>query len=83
MNAAMAAWYGVAVALVTGDDAAVEEVKASAPAVRTVAVKRAINTRAVELLPLAEARRQIEDGRAPGGGRQRRSRRRCAPAPTR
>ena len=62
MNAAMAAWYGVAVALVTGDDAAVEEVKASAPAVRTVAVKRAINTRAVELLPLAEARRQIEEG---------------------
>ena len=62
MNAAMAAWYGVAVALVTGDDAAVEEVKASAPAVRTVAVKRAINTRAVELLPLAEARRLIEDG---------------------
>ncbi len=70
MNAAMAAWYGVAVALVTGDDAAVEEVKASAPAVRTVAVKRAINTRAVELLPLAEARRQIEDGRPPGGGRR-------------
>jgi D-amino peptidase len=62
MNAAMAAWYGVAVALVTGDDAAVEEVKAAAPAVRTVAVKRAINTRAVELLPLAEARRQIEEG---------------------
>jgi D-amino peptidase len=62
MNAAMAAWYGVAVALVTGDDAAVEEVKAAAPAVRTVAVKRAINTRAVELLPLVEARRQIEDG---------------------
>ena len=62
MNAAMAAWYGVAVALVTGDDAAVEEVKAIAPGVRTVAVKRAINTRAVELLPLAEARRQIEEG---------------------
>ena len=62
MNAAMAAWYGVAVALVTGDDAAVEEVKAIAPGIRTVAVKRAINTRAVELLPLAEARRQIEEG---------------------
>ena len=62
MNAAMAAWYGVAVALVTGDDAAIEEVKASAPGVRTVAVKRAINTRATEMLPLAEARRQIEDG---------------------
>lgn len=62
MNAAMAAWYGVAVALVTGDDAAVDEVKAAAPGVRTVAVKRAINTRAVELLPLVEARRLIEDG---------------------
>jgi len=62
MNAAMAVWYGVAVALVTGDDAAVEEVKAAAPGVRTVAVKRAINTRAVELLPLVEARRLIEDG---------------------
>jgi len=62
MNAAMAAWYGVAVALVTGDDAAVEEVRAAAPGVRTVAVKRAINTRAVELLPLTEARRLIEDG---------------------
>jgi D-amino peptidase len=62
MNAAMAAWHGVAVALVTGDDAAVEEVKAIAQGVKGVAVKRAINTRAVELLPLAEARRQIEAG---------------------
>ncbi len=62
MNVAMARWYGVAVALVTGDDAAVAEVKASAPGVKTVAVKRALNTRAVELLPLAEARRLIEAG---------------------
>ena len=62
MNAAMAAWYGVAVALVTGDDAAIDEVKAIVPSIRTVAVKRAINTRAVELLSLAEARKQIEDG---------------------
>lgn len=62
MNAAMAAWYGVAVALVTGDDTAVDEVKAIAPGVRGVVVKRAINTRAVELLPLAEARRLIEAG---------------------
>lgn len=62
MNAAMAAWHGVAVAMVTGDDAAVEEVKAIAPGVKTVAVKRAINTRAVELLPLGEARRLIEAG---------------------
>lgn len=62
MNAAMAAWYGVAVALVTGDDTAVDEVKAIAPGVKGVVVKRAINTRAVELLPLAEARRLIEAG---------------------
>jgi D-amino peptidase len=62
INAAMAVWYGVAVALVTGDDTAVEEVKALAPGVKGVTVKRAINTRAVELLPLAEARRLIEAG---------------------
>jgi len=62
INAAMAAWYGVAVALVTGDDTAVDEVKALVPGVKGVAVKRAINTRAVELLPLAEARRLIEAG---------------------
>ncbi len=62
MNAALAAWYGVAVALVTGDDVAVDEVKARVPGVKGVVVKRAINTRAVELVPLAEARRQIEAG---------------------
>ncbi len=62
INAAMAAWYGVAVALVTGDDTAVEEVSAIAPGVKGVTVKRAINTRAVEMLPLAEARRLIEAG---------------------
>jgi D-amino peptidase len=62
MNAALAAWYGVAVALVTGDDVAVDEVKARAPGAKGVVVKRAINTRAVELVPLAEARRQIEAG---------------------
>ena len=62
MNAALAAWYGVAVALVTGDDVAVDEVKARVPGVKGVVVKRAINTRAVELVPLVEARRQIEAG---------------------
>lgn len=62
INAAMAAWYGVAVALVTGDDTAVEEVRALVPGVKGVTVKRAINTRAVEMLPLAEARRLIEAG---------------------
>lgn len=62
INAAMAAWYGVAVALVTGDDTAIDEVKAIVPGVKGVVVKRAINTRAVEMLPLAEARRLIEAG---------------------
>ena len=60
MNAALAAWYGVPVVLVTGDDVAVAEVKESVPGVRGVAVKRAINVRAVELKPLAEARREIQ-----------------------
>lgn len=62
INAAMASWYGVAVALVTGDDTAVDEIKALVPGVKGVTVKRAINTRAVEMLPLAEARRLIEAG---------------------
>lgn len=60
MNAALAAWYGVPVVAVSGDDVAVAEVKESAPAVRMVAVKRAINVRAVELKPLAVARKEIE-----------------------
>jgi D-amino peptidase len=60
MNAALAAWYGVPVVLVTGDDTAVAEVKESVPAVRGVAVKRAINVRAVELKPLQQARQEIQ-----------------------
>ncbi len=60
MNAALAAWHGVPVVLVTGDDTAVAEVKESVPAVRGVVVKRAINVRAVELKPLQQARKEIE-----------------------
>jgi D-amino peptidase len=60
MNAALAAWYGVPVVVVSGDDVAVAEVKSAAPGVRTVAVKRAINIRAVELRPLAEARQELQ-----------------------
>jgi D-amino peptidase len=62
MNAALAAWYGVPVVAVSGDDAAVEEVKAAVPGIRGVVVKRAINMRAVELRPLADARRDIQAG---------------------
>lgn len=61
MNALLADWYGVPVVLVTGDDAAVDEVKARVPDIRGVAVKRAINVNAVELKPLAQARREIEE----------------------
>jgi D-amino peptidase len=66
MNAALAAWYGVPVVAVSGDDVAVAEVKESAPGVRTVAVKRAINVRAVELKPLPTARREIQDAAREG-----------------
>ena len=60
MNAMLAAWYGVPVVMVTGDDVAVEQQKETAPGVRGVAVKRAINTRAVELRALADTRREIQ-----------------------
>jgi D-amino peptidase len=60
MNAMLAAWYGVPVVLVTGDDVAVAQVREVATAARGVAVKRAINVRAVEFEPLEQARRSIE-----------------------
>jgi D-amino peptidase len=62
MNAALAAWHGVPVLMVSGDDVAVAEVKESVPGIRTVVVKRAINMRAVELEPLARAREAIQRG---------------------
>jgi D-amino peptidase len=62
MNARMAAFYGVPVALVTGDDVAVAEITAVAPGVKGVVVKRAINLHAVELQPLGAARAAIEAG---------------------
>lgn len=61
MNAALAAWYGVPVVAVSGDDVAVAEVKAIVPGVHGAIVKRAINMRAVELKPLEQARREIHD----------------------
>ena len=60
MNAALAQWFGVPVVMVTGDDVAVEQQKEATPGVRGVVVKRAINMRAVELKPLALARREIQ-----------------------
>jgi D-amino peptidase len=61
LNTMVAAWYGVPVALVTGDDVAVRQVAEAAKTARTVAVKRAINPRAVELRPFAVVHREIEE----------------------
>ncbi|MBA3296258.1 MAG: M55 family metallopeptidase, partial [Acidobacteria bacterium] len=60
LNTTVAAWYGVPVVLVTGDDVAVKQVAEIATAAKTVAVKRAINARAVELRPFKEVHREIE-----------------------
>jgi len=60
MNTLFAAWYGVPVVMVTGDDVAVAQVKEVATEARGVVVKRAINQRAAELRPLAEARDDIQ-----------------------
>ena len=60
LNTLVAGWYGVPVALVTGDDVAVKQVGAVATDARAVVVKRALNQRAVELRPLDEAHRDIE-----------------------
>lgn len=60
LNTLLAGWYGVPVALVTGDDVTVAEVRAVAPSARGVVVKKALNVRAVELVPLAVARAEIE-----------------------
>ncbi len=61
LNTMVAAWYGVPVALVTGDDVAVKQVAETATSAKTVAVKRAINPRAVELRPFAAVHGEIEE----------------------
>ena len=62
LNTMVAAWYGVPVALVTGDDVAVKQVAEMAKSAKTVAVKRAINPRAVELRPFKAVHEEIEEG---------------------
>jgi D-amino peptidase len=61
LNTMVAAWYGVPVVLVTGDDVAVKQVAEVARDARAVAVKRAINPRAVELRPFREVHQEIEE----------------------
>jgi D-amino peptidase len=60
LNTMMAQWFGVPVVMISGDDVAVEQQKEWTPTVRGVVVKRAINMRAVEARPIAEARREIQ-----------------------
>lgn len=60
LNTVVAAWYGVPLVLVTGDNAAVDEVGRIATGARKVTVKRAINARAAELRSLADVHREIE-----------------------
>lgn len=66
LNTLVAAWYGVPVVLVTGDDVAVKQVAESASTAKTVAVKRAINPRAVELRPFEIVHREIEQAAQTG-----------------
>ena len=60
LNTLLAAWYGVPVVLVSGDDVAVAEVRGVATSARGVVVKKALNVRAVELRPRGAARAEIE-----------------------
>ena len=66
LNTTVAAWYGVPVALVTGDDVAVKQVAEVATSAKLVAVKRAINPRAVELRPFKQVHEEIERAAADG-----------------
>jgi D-amino peptidase len=59
MNTLYAAWHGVPVVMVTGDQIAVAQIQEVATGALGVTVKRAINGRAVELRPTAEAREEI------------------------
>jgi D-amino peptidase len=61
LNTMVAASYGVPVVLVTGDDVAVKQVAEVATTAKLVAVKRAINPRAVELRPFAAVHKEIEE----------------------
>lgn len=60
LNTMVAASYGVPVVLVTGDDVAVKQVAEVATSAKTVAVKHAINPRAVELRPFKAVHEEIE-----------------------
>jgi D-amino peptidase len=59
MNTLYAAWHGVPVVMVTGDQVAVAQIQEVATGALGVSVKRAINARAVELRVPDDAREEI------------------------
>jgi D-amino peptidase len=59
MNTLYAAWHGVPVVMVTGDQVAVAQIQEVATGALGVSVKRAINARAVELRAPGDAREEI------------------------
>jgi D-amino peptidase len=62
LNAYFAGWYGVPVALVTGDQALAAEVRSLLGDVTTVQVKEAYSRTAARCLPLEVSRRLIREG---------------------
>ncbi len=62
LNAALAGTYGVNTALITGDQATIEEATAALPGIEGVVVKEALGRQAARSLHPAEACRRIEAG---------------------
>ena len=63
-DGALCGFHGVPVGLVAGDRAACEEARAMLPRVKTVAVKEGVSRFAARCVPLAKARKMIEEASA-------------------
>jgi D-amino peptidase len=59
LNAALAAQFGVPVILATGDDATVEELRATVGDMETAAVKRALGAEAADAMPPGQSQEMI------------------------
>lgn len=62
INAALAGYWGVPAALVTGDDKVAAEARALLPDIETAIVKYGITRRSAELLPRSEVDRRLQSG---------------------
>lgn len=60
LNAALAGWYGVPVAFVSGDDAVCEEAEGFLGSIHCVTVKKAVSRYSAVFLPQAEVLAQLE-----------------------